>query len=68
MDVINLTFEDLNAILKWYNLAFGTKRNTSNFEEMPDQNTLIKIRALLLTKEEQEGRDKKFRDKFGKFF
>ena len=37
----------------------------TNIEEIPDENTLIKIRALFLTKDEEENRDKKFWGKFG---
>ncbi len=68
MDVVTLSFEDLNAILRWYNLAFNLEKKSSSMNYIPDENTLIKIRVLLLTKEEQENSSKKFRDRFGKFF
>lgn len=62
MNIITLNLEDLNAILKWYNLAFSTEKNPSNFEEIPDEKTLIKIKALFLTKEEDEGFSKRLRE------
>tara|TARA_Y100001936_G_scaffold221672_1_gene236885 strand:- start:546 stop:749 length:204 start_codon:yes stop_codon:yes gene_type:complete len=65
MNIVDLKIEDLNAILKWYNLAYNVQKNSSQLEEIPDENTLIKIRALFLTKDEEENRDKKFRSKFG---
>ncbi len=65
MNIVDLKIEDLNAILKWYNLAYNVQKNSSQLEEIPDENTLIKIRALCLTKDEEGNRDKKFWGKFG---
>ncbi len=65
MNIVNLKIEDLNTILKWYNLAYNVQKNSSQLEEIPDENTLIKIRALFLTKDEEENRDKQFWGKFG---
>ena len=65
MNIVDLKIEDLNAILKWYNLAYNVQKNSSQLEEIPDENTLIKIRALFLTKDEEENRDKQFWGKFG---
>ena len=66
MNIVDLKIEDLNTILKWYNLAYNVQKNSSQLEEIPDENTLIKIRALFLTKDEEENRDKKFWGKFGR--
>ena len=66
MNIVNLKIEDLNAILRWYNLAYNVQKNSSQLEKIPDENTLIKIRALFLTMDEEENRDKKFWDKFGR--
>ena len=65
MNIVNLKIEDLNTILKWYNLAYNVQKNSSQLEEIPDENTLIKIRVLFLTKDEEENRDKQFWGKFG---
>ena len=65
MNIVDLKIEDLNAILKWYNLAYNVQKNSSQLEEIPDENTLIKIRAVFLTKDEEENRDKKVWGKFG---
>ena len=65
MNIVDLKIEDLNAILKWYNLAYNVQKNSSQLEEIPDENTLIKIRALFLTKDEEENRHKKIWGKFG---
>ena len=64
MNIVDLKIEDLNAILRWYNLAYNVQKNSSQLEKIPDENTLIKIRALFLTMDEQENRDKKFWGRF----
>ena len=56
MNIVNLKIEDLNAILRWYNLAYNVQKNSSQLEKIPDENTLIKIRALFLTMGEKENR------------
>lgn len=66
MNIVNLKIEDLNAILRWYNLAYNVQKNSSQLEKIPDENTLIKIRALFLTMDEEENRDKKFWGSFGR--
>ena len=66
MNIIDLKSDDLKAILKWYNLAYNVQNNPSQLEEIPDENTLIKIRALFLTMDEEENRDKKFWGRFGR--
>ena len=66
MNIVDLKSDDLKAILKWYNLAYNVQNNPSQLEEIPDENTLIKIRALLLTMDEEENRDKKFWGRFGR--
>ena len=66
MNIVDLKIEDLNAILRWYNLAYNVQKNSSQLEKIPDENTLIKIRALFLTMDEEENRDKKFWGRFGR--
>ena len=66
MNIVNLKIEDLNAILRWYNLAYNVQKNSSQLEKIPDENTLIKIRALFLTMDEEENHDKKFWGSFGR--
>ena len=66
MNIVDLKIEDLNAILRWYNLAYNVQKNPSQLEKIPDENTLIKIRALFLTMDEEENRDKKFWGRFGR--
>ena len=65
MNIVELKIDDLNAILRWYNLAYNVQKNSSQLEEIPDENTLIKIRAMYLAKDEEDSRDKKFWSKFG---
>ena len=65
MNVIELSRDDLKAILFWYNKAYDIKRDRSELEMIPYENTLIKIRAILLTVTERDKDDKRFWSKFG---
>ena len=66
MNIVELNLEDFNAILKWYSLAFNVQKSPSQLEEIPDENTLIKIRALFLTIDEHENHRRDFWSRFGK--
>lgn len=53
---ILFTIEDFMTVIMWYKLAFRKQRPTNE-----DDNTLVKVRALLLSKVDRE---KMWNDRF----